>query len=83
MAEKCPKLHYLSLSSCSQLTDASLIALAQQCPLLTTLEVAGCTQFTDTAFQALARVSENFMQFMYQKWQTNDLSEKSVNFDDL
>lgn len=57
LAENCPKLHYLCLSSCSHLTDAALISLAQQCPLLSTLEVAGCSQFTDTAFQALARVS--------------------------
>lgn len=56
LSEKCPKLHYLCLSGCSQLSDASLIALAQQCPFLSTLEVAGCSQFTDTAFQALARV---------------------------
>lgn len=56
LAENCPKLHYVCLSGCTQLTDASLVSLAQQCPLLSTLEVAGCSQFTDTAFQALARV---------------------------
>lgn len=56
LAEKCTKLHYLCLSGCTQLTDASLVVLSQQCPLLSTLEVAGCSQFTDAAFQALARV---------------------------
>jgi F-box/leucine-rich repeat protein 2/20 len=60
LAEMCPRLHYLCLSGCSALTDASLIALAQKCTLLSTLEVAGCSQFTDAAFQALARVRSLF-----------------------
>jgi hypothetical protein len=57
LAENCPRLHYLCLSGCSHLTDASLIVLAQQCHMLSTIEVAGCSQFTDAGFQALARVS--------------------------
>ena len=57
LAENCQRLHYLCLSGCSHLTDASLIVLAQQCHMLSTLEVAGCSQFTDAGFQALARVS--------------------------
>lgn len=60
LAEKCPKLHYLSVACCPALTDASLIALAQHSSMLSTLNVAGCTQFTDAGFQALARVGFPF-----------------------
>ena len=31
ISQRCPKLHYLCLSNCTHLTDASLIALGQGC----------------------------------------------------
>ena len=50
LLEGCPNIRYLCISSCSQLTDQTIISLANNCPQLVTLECAGLSLLTDTGF---------------------------------
>ena len=53
LAESSPALHYLCISTCVNLTDASLVALGRHCGQLVTIECAGVSQLTDHGFQVL------------------------------
>ncbi|PAV74822.1 hypothetical protein WR25_11835 isoform A [Diploscapter pachys] len=55
ISEGCPKLEYLCLSNCSQITDRSLNHLAAGCKNLTVLELSGCVLLSDGGFVQLAR----------------------------
>lgn len=57
----CTNLRSVCVSKCSELTDATLLALATYNPQLRTLEVAGCNQLTDTGFMALGKVTQFFI----------------------
>nr|XP_058157301.1 F-box/LRR-repeat protein fbxl-1-like [Dasypus novemcinctus] len=52
---QCPKLDSLVLSSCSQVTDVSLVEISTYLPTLRYLDVSGCRQVTDVGIHALAR----------------------------
>jgi hypothetical protein len=47
IAECCPNLKSLNLSSCNDLTDISVIRLAECCPHLEILDMAWCRNVTD------------------------------------
>ncbi|TKR78324.1 hypothetical protein L596_019147 [Steinernema carpocapsae] len=55
MAELCPLLEYLCLSTCTQLSDAGIISLSHNCHQLKVLELAGCSLLSDTGFASLAK----------------------------
>ncbi|XP_037349065.2 protein AMN1 homolog [Talpa occidentalis] len=51
----CPKLESLVLSSCSQVTDMSLVEISTYLKALRCLDVSGCRQVTNAGVHALAR----------------------------
>ncbi|KAK0417453.1 hypothetical protein QR680_013018 [Steinernema hermaphroditum] len=55
VAELCPLLEYLCLSTCTQISDAAVVALSHSCHLLRVLELSGCSLLTDTGFASLAK----------------------------
>ncbi|KNC46467.1 uncharacterized protein AMSG_12461 [Thecamonas trahens ATCC 50062] len=54
VAEMCPNLTTLDLFSCSNITDAAVVAVAGGCPNLTTLNLFSCSNITDAAVVAVA-----------------------------
>uniref|UniRef100_A0A667HKH0 F-box/LRR-repeat protein 15-like leucin rich repeat domain-containing protein n=1 Tax=Lynx canadensis TaxID=61383 RepID=A0A667HKH0_LYNCA len=52
---QCPKLDSLVLSSCSQVTDVSLVEISTYLRTLRYLDVSGCRQITNAGIHALAR----------------------------
>ncbi|XP_076985287.1 uncharacterized protein LOC143657131 [Tamandua tetradactyla] len=52
---QCPKLDSLVLSSCSQVTDMSLVEISTYLRTLRYLDVSGCQQVTNVGLNALAR----------------------------
>ncbi|KNC53338.1 F-box/LRR-repeat protein 2 [Thecamonas trahens ATCC 50062] len=54
VAEMCPNLTTLDLFSCSNITDAAVVALAGGCPNLTSLRLDYCSNITDAAVVAVA-----------------------------
>lgn len=54
LAKHCPKLHFLRLDDCSDITDVSIISLADGCCNLHTLDLFRCTNITDDSIFRLA-----------------------------
>ncbi|KAJ1206678.1 hypothetical protein NDU88_002079 [Pleurodeles waltl] len=55
IVKQCPKLEGLTISSCSQVTDVSLVEISTYLPTVRYLDVSGCKKVTDTGIQALVR----------------------------
>ena len=54
LAKRCGDLTTLSLSCCTQITDAGLEKLARGCGQLTSLHLGACTHVTDAGLDNLA-----------------------------
>ena len=54
MAEHCPHLTDVDLTSCRRLLDARVVALAEHCPHLTNVNFSFCKQLTDASLVVLA-----------------------------
>ena len=54
LAEQCPRLTDVNLSSCGNITDAAVIRLAEQCPGLTNVDLSYCGNITYAAVEQLA-----------------------------
>ena len=52
----CKYLEIINLSECTNLSDASMVAISTNCKQLKTIEVALCVSLTDTAIISLAKV---------------------------
>ncbi|XP_013397166.1 F-box/LRR-repeat protein 2 isoform X2 [Lingula anatina] len=55
LADNCPKLHYIGLKSCRQVTDSGVCELARKCPLRRVV-LAGCHHLTDKSIFTLANM---------------------------
>ncbi|CAI4228863.1 unnamed protein product [Auanema sp. JU1783] len=55
IASGSPKIEYLCLSQCTQITDRSLISLANNCKFLKAVEFTGCNLLSDVGFLQLGR----------------------------
>jgi hypothetical protein len=52
--KSCPHLNVLSLSSCTDVTDAGIIRIAEGCPNLKRLMLLSCSNITDTGLMRIA-----------------------------
>jgi phosphoribosylformimino-5-aminoimidazole carboxamide ribonucleotide (ProFAR) isomerase len=53
LARRCPQLHTLRASNCTQLTDAAMRYVAAGLPRLHTLDVSGCHRVSDNGIHAV------------------------------
>lgn len=73
----CPKLKFINLSDCGQITDAGLSALAAGCPELRVLNLARLDLLTDAGVVSLAGFCRDLRSLSLRKLQS--LSDVSLN----
>ncbi|KAF5789440.1 putative F-box domain, leucine-rich repeat domain superfamily, F-box-like domain superfamily [Helianthus annuus] len=59
VAQRCPNLEVLSIKSCPNVTDESMIKIASGCPKLKELDMSYCYEISHESIQALGRKCTN------------------------
>ncbi|XP_071737151.1 F-box protein SKIP1 [Rutidosis leptorrhynchoides] len=61
VAERCPNLKVLSIKSCPNVTDESMVKLASGCPKLTELDISYCYEISHESIVMLGRKCTNIL----------------------